>query len=209
MATNGIKIARFESEAMQQRMQSVLVEARVLLERAVADRLTYCVGEWAKLLLSLVFTRSMLSDGASLDAQITLYFELARRPEDTSILSSELAHQPEDTYIPVSLALPGNSLGLVYDQMGQILWVLVSNCESKLIVFRVPRDRRSHQDLLHQLHSICAQNTETLRNTKDIAADDQRRAEWWSLRRRLDAELSVVCDRFSNEFFGSLQVPLR
>ena len=175
----------------------------------------YLIGEWAKISLFLIYRESQFIDNTddvscharhgslsesfdtchgdcSYDRQILTFFELARNPEFDFDFGSSFLER-----------LKG-SIGLLHDQFLSILWILVINFNSKLLIFKVNLNLKSFKQKIQKINEICTQNTETLKNTEEISKDSA--AIWWKLRKFLDFELLNLCNELSEEMFSNISV---
>lgn len=166
----------------------MLSESIKYLREAQTRKLTYSIREWAKISLNFMFNKSFKE---SCDSELLEMFELARNP----IFEGDFS----------KIELKG-SIGLIHDQFLSVLWILVVTNDSKLLMFRVSANTPNFIKNVQRIHEICAQNTETLRNTKEIAKDPERKAQWWKLRKSLDSELMALCNELNDDMFSCLSV---
>lgn len=184
IACNGIRI----KISKELRTESSLFESLENLKEAQTRKLTYCIGEWAKISLFLMFNKSF---NEICDSELLELFELARNPSFEGNLSK--------------IKLKG-SIGLIHDQFLSILWILVVTVDSKMLFFKMHINMGNFTKKVQRLLEICAQNTETLRNTTEIANHSEMKAQWWKLRKSLDTELMTLCDELGDNMFSCLSV---
>ncbi len=184
IACNGIKIKNDK----EFRTDSLLSESIKYLREAQTRKLNYSIREWAKISLNFMFNKSVKE---SCDSELLEMFELARNPNFEGDFS-EIEFK--------------RSIGLIHDQFLSVLWILVVTNDSKLLLFRVSANTPNFIKKVQRIHEICAQNTETLRNTTEIAKDPERKAQWWKLRKSLDSELMALCNELNDDMFSCLSV---
>lgn len=135
------------------------------------------------------------------EARIALFWESQRglnaNPERIKeLFVASLGYESHGTF-----EIPPNTLGLIWDPLLEVLFVY----SSPFVLFRFPVKKSHFSPLLKRLHSICTlQNTETLRNTAQIAADPHLRAQWWQTRRELDSQLQLVAREIDELLFNGV-----
>jgi len=158
-------------------------------------KMYYFVGEWAKISLLLTFSLSQFENN-SLSTPIKLFelFELSRNPNFEGGI--------------VNLIAVSGSIGLLFDECLSIFWVLTVSFDAKLVLYKLNIDNETVNisQNITKIHEICSQNTDSLRNTKEIALDSLKKAQWWKLRRALDAELTSVCASLNDYLLSDLSV---
>jgi len=160
------------------------VEKELVL--AKTQRLIYCVGEWSKLLLHLYFVDTLAS---GTKGNLWKHFELSRRPEDFEVID---AHFNASNWSEAAI-------GLLYDHHLETFWII-----SGALVVRVPIDHSQIQNFLKKTQSICSQNSNSLRNTREISDDQDKTAEWWRIRKSLDANLNDLCCLMEDAMFSDI-----
>lgn len=145
------------------------------------------------------FNASFTGDYLSIqEARIALFWESQKGREADFYRIKELFIASLG-YPSNSSEIPSNTLGLLWDPMMEVLFVY----SSPLVLFRFPVRKSRFLPLLRTLHSISfLQNTETLRNTAQIAADPQLRSKWWQTRRDLDSQLQVLVKEIDELLFN-------
>ena len=188
---NGIKIKSFEDLIYDKTLSENLKRSLEHLKNAQNQKLTYCISEWAKISLFFMFQNSFYE---SFDSELLNLFELARNPNISfkNNFSSRMK----------------GSIGLLHDQFLSILWIFVVTFDSKLVVFKLNLNMKSFKEKVQKIHEICAQNTDSLRNTTEIAKDSEKKAQWWKLRKTLDVELISMCSELDDEIFSYSSVKI-
>lgn len=184
VACNGIRI----KSSTESRTSSLLLQSMKQLRDAQSLKLTYFISEWAKISLFLMMNKSFQ---VPCDSELLELFELSRNPSF------------EGNFSNIKLA---GSIGLLHDQFLSILWILVVTADSKLLMFGASLNMKSFTSKMQRIHEICAQNTESLRNTTEISKDSEKKANWWKLRRSLDAELIGLCNELNDDMFSGFSV---
>ena len=193
VSSNGIQFKGFQDSKAAKHLQDLLLQSLKFLKVVQNQKNCYCIGEWAKIALFLKFSWSQYKFENNFDLELLNLFELARNPSIQIDSNLTVKHCK-------------GSIGLLHDQMLSILWILVVSFDSRVILFRINLNLDSFTRKIDQIHEICAQNTESLRNTKEIALDADKKAQWWKLRRNLDEELIAVCSKLDDELFSNLTV---
>lgn len=183
---NGIKVENLVFEAD---INESLEKASIFLKASQNQKNGYCLSEWAKISLFLTFHKSLRKE---CDSELLNLFEMARNPNynDENLQVSRLK----------------GSIGLLHDQFLSILWIMIISMDSKLLLFRINLNASKFMDKLQKVHEICSQNTDTLKNTKDIAQDPEKKTKWWKLRKSLDSELATLCNEINEDLFSNLAV---
>lgn len=192
VSSNGIQFKGFQDSRTEKHLEDLLLQSLNFLEVVQNQKNCYCIGEWAKISLFLKFLWSQCKF-QNFDLELLNLFELARNPSTKIDPDLTVKHCK-------------GSIGLLHDQMLSILWILVVSFDSRVIMFRINLNLDSFTHKIQQIHEICAQNTESLRNTKEIALDSDKKAQWWKLRRNLDKELIAICSKLDDELFSNLNV---
>lgn len=202
IVTNGIKIKSFHKMDQLERLMKISSEE---LKRAQQGKLYYCIGEWAKIVLSLKFIQSAIDDNENncecADLELLKYFELSRRPEYSDSYSFNDINQKRISEGKSIRSSYSGSVGLLYDQMSSIFWIFIINLQSKLVVIRFPIEISTQ---INRLIQITCENTETLRNTRNL--DEAQKINWWKTRKSLDFELIQLCQNLSESLFLNFQV---
>jgi len=188
ISCNGIKVTDlvFEND-----LNEILEKASNFLKASQNQKLFYCSSEWAKISLFFTFHKSLRDD---CDLELLNLFEMARNPN----------------YNRVNLQvyrLKG-SIGLLHDQFLSILWIMIISMDSKLTLFKINLNSPNFIGKLQKIHEICSQNTDTLKNTKEIAQDPEKKLKWWKLRKSLDSELTALCNEINEDLFSNLSVTI-
>ena len=182
---NGIMSKEFKTEYF---IDENLITSMENLKKAQNQKMVYYVSEWAKISLFLTFHKSLTN---ACDMELLNLFELARNPNNCGTVCLN--------------ALKG-SVGMLQDQFLSIFWIFVVTCDSKLLILKLNIDQPKFASKLQKLHKICAQNTDSLRNTAEIAKDLEKKAQWWKLRKSLDAELFSLCSELNEDLFNHASV---
>lgn len=191
MSCNGIKIKRFKDYMVEKLLKDNLKRSLEHLNRAQNLKLAYCISEWAKICLFFMFHNSLQE---SFDSEVLDLFELARNPNFCGT---------------VCLSRLKGLIGMLQDQFLSILWIIIVNFDSKILLFKVNIDGLNFTRKIQKIHEICAQNTDSLRNTNEIAKDSGKKAQWWKLRKSLDSELISICSDLNEELFSQSSVQTR
>ena len=186
IACNGIKVNNLTFERV---LNEIHGRALKFLKEAQNQKLFYCLSEWSKICLFLTFHKSLRTD---CDFELLKHFEMARNPN----------YFEEN----VNIKRLKGSIGLLHDQFLSILWIMVITVDSKLLLFKININVPNFIGKLQKIHEICSQNTESLKNTKGIAQDHEKKSEWWKLRKSLDSELVALCNEINEDLFSNLSV---
>lgn len=186
---NGIKVNNLVFEAAD-----LNEKASNFLKASQRQKNVYCSSEWAKISLFLTFHKSLRHD-CDCDSELLNLFEMARNPNynETSLQVNRLK----------------GSIGLLHDQLLSVLWIMIISLDSKIILFKINLNIPNFMEKLQKIHEICSQNTDTLKNTKEIGVDPEKKAKWWKLRKSLDSELSALCHEINEDLFANLAVQNR
>ncbi len=187
IACNGIKVNSCKDSRYYQIINENISKSLEKLKAAQDRKLSYCTSEWAKLSLFFMFHKSFHE---CCDSEILNLFELGRNPNSRNVSVKELK----------------GSIGLLHDQFLSILWILVVTLDAKLLLFKVNLDKSAVSRKIQRIHEICAQNTDSLRNTDEIAKDAEKKTQWWKLRKSLDSELISLCSDLNDDLFSSVSV---
>lgn len=189
VACNGIKVKNLKNESV---LDELYGNSLKYLKECRERNLVYCVSEWSKICLLLTFHKSLFYD-CDYDLELLNLFESARNPNNFASNHNHLNR------------LKG-SIGLLHDQFLSIFWIMVVTIDSKLILFRINLNVPEFNRKLRRIHQICAQNTDSLRNTKEIAQDPEKKSNWWILRKSLDSDLKALCDELDEDLFSNISV---
>jgi hypothetical protein len=176
-------------------LSRLLSESLCALRSAQQSKLFYLISEWAKLSLFLTFCLSQFDkDSRCTDLKAFNLFEICRNP------NFEIDE-------PVDFNLVSGSIGFLFDEVLSIFWVLTVSFDAKLIIFK-SKVENLHKIIqsFNDIADICSQNTESLRNTKEISTDSTKKAQWWKLRRSLDSNLISVCSSLQDDLFTCISV---
>lgn len=187
ISCNGIKFKSCSGLRLYQIINDNISNTLGKLKESQDRKLSYCTSEWAKLTLFYMFHKSFHE---SCDSAILNLFELGRNPNSRNVSVKELK----------------GTVGLLQDQFLSILWVLVVTLDARLLLFKVNVDKTAVSRKIQRIHEICAQNTDSLRNTNEIAKDSAKKAQWWKLRKSLDSELISICSDLNEDLFSSVSV---
>lgn len=166
--------------------------AMKFLNTAIEHQSSYFVSEWAKICLFLQFQKSF---SVSCDNELLRLFELSRVGCLSSVENLDLKR------------LKG-SIGMLYDEFMSALWVLVVSKDSQLLLFRISLDFATFSGKMQRIHEICSSNTDSLKNTTEIADNSEMKAKWWKLRKSLDSELISICSLLNDEVFAGVSVKI-
>ena len=186
IACNGIKVNSLSCEKV---LNENLENASKFLKTSQNQKLFYCSLEWAKISLFLTFHKSLKYD---CDLEILNLFEMARNPNCNEV--------------NLQVSRLKGSIGLLHDQFLSLLWIMIISTDSKVLLFKINLKDLNFTGKLQKLCEICSQNTDTLKNTKDIAQDPEKKSKWWKLRKFLDSELTVLCNDINEDLFSNLAV---
>lgn len=190
ISCNGIKINSFKDSNMDRLIKENLKLSLENLKKAQSQKMSYCTSEWAKICLFLKF---YLSFQESCDSEVLELFELARNT---------------NTCGTICLSRLKGSIGILQDQLLSIIWIMVVNFDSKLLLLKLNINGTALNLKVKKLHEICAQNTDSLRNTTEIAKDAGKKAQWWKLRKSLDSDLISLCSELNEDLFSHSSVNL-
>ena len=190
ISCNGIKIKSFKDSIIDKLVNDNLKRSLEHLKKAQSQKMAYCVSEWAKISLFFVFHKSF-QEQESCDSELFDLFELARNPNYCG---------------KVCLSRLKGSIGILKDQFLSILWIMVINFDSKLLLLKLNIDKSNFTGKIQKIHEICSQSTESLRNTNEIGKDAGKKAQWWKLRKSLDSELISLCSDLNEELFSHSSV---
>lgn len=186
ISCNGIKIKNFK-DSMNAIEESLKLSIENL-KKAQSQKTSYSVSEWAKICLFFKFHKSFQE---SCDSELLKLFEVARNP---------------NTCGNVCLNRLKGTIGILQDQFLSIIWIMVVTCDSKLLLLKLNIEKHNFASKVQKIHDICAQNTESLRNTTEIANDSGKKAQWWKLRKSLDSDLISLCSELNDELFSHASV---
>lgn len=186
IACNGIKVNNIIYE---KDLNELLEKSQRLLNECKNQNLTYCLSEWSKVCLFLNFHKSLQYD---CDSELLRLFETARNPNDL--------------HKNINVNRLKGSIGLLHDQFLCILWVMIITVDSKLLLFKININVPNFTGKLQKIHEICSQNTDSLKNTREIAQDPEKKSKWWKLRKSLDTELTRICNELNDDLFNGLSV---
>lgn len=185
---NGIKIKNFKDSMTDKLIKENFKLSMENLKKAQDQKVSYSISEWAKISLFFMFHKSLQE---SCDYELLRLFEVARNP---------------NTCENVCLTRLKGSIGILQDQFLSIIWIMVVTCDSKLFLLKLNIDKQKFASKVQKIHEICAQNTDSLRNTTEIAKDSEKKAQWWKLRKSLDSDLISLCSELNDELFSQASV---
>ena len=185
ISCNGIKLKSLKDS----QIELFLAESLEKLESSQTHKLPYCTSEWAKLSLFLMFQKSQHDN---VDLELLNLFELSRNSTNCSL--------------NFNINRLNGSIGFLHDQFLSILWILIVTLDSKILIYKLKLEVTAFSSKLNQIHDICSKNTETLKNTMEIVNDSVKKAEWWKLRKSLDAQLTSTCADLNDVLFSNLSV---
>ena len=188
VSCNGIKINNFKDSIIEKIVKDNLKRSLEHLKKAQSQKIGYYISEWAKISLFFIFYKSLQE---SCDSELFDLFELARNPNYCG---------------KVCLSRLKGSIGILKDQFLSILWIMVINFDSKLLLLKLNIDKSNFTGKIQKIHEICSQSTESLRNTNEIGKDAGKKAQWWKLRKSLDSELISLCSDLNEEIFSNSSV---
>lgn len=139
-------------------------------------------------------------------AKLDLHIQIASGCRDWSRLF-HLFHLGLGYQFPLS-SPNGKTFGILCDWAMDAMWVLssVPSAKEPFLLFRLPIDTGNLLSLIRNFTRVSQANTETLKNTAEIAADPNLRADWWRRRKELNAELEVLTEQLDSLVFSRFTV---
>jgi len=189
VSCNGIKINNFKDSIIEKIVKDNLKRSLEHLKKAQSQKIGYYISEWAKISLFFIFYKSLQE---SCDSELFDLFELARNP--TNYCGN------------VCLNRLKGSIGILKDEFLSILWIIIINFDSKILLFKINIDELNFKVKIQKIHEICSQNTDSLRNTNEIGKDEIKKVKWWKLRKSLDSQLISICSDLNEEIFSNSSV---